>query len=227
MAINKIRYLDRIEAGHQLLDAIKPMADPQAVILALPRGGVPLGYVLAQALHAPLDVLLVRKLGVPGQEEVAMGAIASGGFHFVNEEYTKALQIEDSEIHLVIEREMQELERREILYRSGRTSIPLLNRQVIIVDDGIATGATMRVAVEAVRQRMAAEVIIAVPVAPAQVVHSLSGVVEHIVCPLTPPNFRAVSLWYENFPQTTDEEVLDLLQTSWRELRSSKRISQA
>lgn len=215
MKINQ--YADRVEAGRRLAEAARAFAEPEALVLALPRGGVPVAYEVAMALRMPLDIVLVRKLGVPGHDEVAMGAIASGGFRFLNNDYINALKITPEVVSNVIAREEKELQRREALYRGGRPTPHLCNRQVIIVDDGMATGATMRVAIEAVRERGAAEVCMAVPVAPAHSLEGFDQLVEHTICPLALENFQAVSLWYDKFPQTTDEEVIRLLRSGWRE----------
>jgi putative phosphoribosyl transferase len=181
-------------------------------VLALPRGGVPVAFEVAQALNAPLDVLVVRKLGVPGQKELAMGAIASNGVQVLNEDIVRSLRISEAAINRVMAKEQQELERREYLYRGDRPTPKLHGRTVILVDDGFATGATMRAAVVALQQHKPAKVIVAVPVAASETCKDFEAKVDEVVCLATPSPFYSVGLWYEDFPQTTDEEVRDLLQ---------------
>jgi putative phosphoribosyl transferase len=210
-----MKFRDRTEAGQQLAQALWHYAERSDVlVLALPRGGVPVAFEVAQELNAPLDVLVVRKLGVPGQEEMAMGAIAASGVRFLNEEIVNRLQISQANIEQVAAAEQQELERREALYRAGRPAFDLRNRTVIIVDDGLATGATMKAAVMALRQHHPAHLVVAVPVASAETCQELTQTVDDVVCVKTPELFRAVGLWYEQFPQTTDQEVQDLLQAA-------------
>lgn len=179
----------------------------------LPRGGVPVAFEVATALKVPLDVLIVRKLGVPDQPELAMGAIASGGVRVLNEELLRYYPIPDILIESVVAREQKELERRERIYRGARPAPDVRGRTVILVDDGIATGTTMRSAVEALKKIGAAGVVIAVPVAPESVCDEFQRLRDHVIftCLATPEMFFAISLWYEDFPQTTDEEVCDLL----------------
>jgi predicted phosphoribosyltransferase len=207
-----MHYRDRLEAGQQLAEKLTRYDNrPDVLVLALPRGGVPVGFAVAEELHAPLDVLLVRKLGVPGHEELAMGAIASGGVRVLNEEVVNFLQIPVTVIDTVAAREQQELERRVLRYRSGRPPLDVHGRTVILVDDGLATGATMRAAVLALRQQQPARIVVAVPVASSTVCHELEAVADEVVCAATPEPFYAVGLWYENFEQTSDAEVCDLL----------------
>jgi predicted phosphoribosyltransferase len=207
-----MHYRDRLEAGQQLAEKLTRYDNrPDVLVLALPRGGVPVGFAVAEELHAPLDVLLVRKLGVPGHEELAMGAIASGGVRVLNEEVVNFLQIPVTVIDTVAAREQQELERRVLRYRSGRPPLDVHGRTVILVDDGLATGATMRAAVLALRQQQPAQIVVAVPVASSTVCHELEAVADEVVCAATPEPFYAVGLWYENFEQTSDAEVCDLL----------------
>jgi putative phosphoribosyl transferase len=207
-----MRYRDRIEAGQQLAERLIMYANrTDVLVLALPRGGVPVGFAVAEGLHAPLDVLLVRKLGVPGHEELAMGAIASGGVRVFNEEVVNFLQIPVTVIDTVAAREQQELERRVLRYRSGRPPLDVHGYTVILVDDGLATGATMRAAVLALRQQQPTRIVVAVPVASSTVCHELEAVADEVVCAATPEPFYAVGLWYENFEQTSDAEVCDLL----------------
>ncbi|HJQ25551.1 MAG TPA: phosphoribosyltransferase [Blastocatellia bacterium] len=206
-------FRDRSEAGRVLAEHLKPYANRREVlVLALPRGGVPVAFEVARALGAPLDVFLVRKLGVPGHEELAMGAIASGGVRVLNEEVVRALRIADQVIDAVAAREQQELERRALAYRGDAPAHEVGGRTVILIDDGLATGSTMRAAVEAIRQQQPARLVVAVPVAAASTCAALGAEVDEIVCARTPEPFQAVGLWYEDFAQTTDEEVRDLLE---------------
>jgi len=205
-------YPDRRAAGQilaQHLLAYRGRSDAQ--VLALPRGGVPVAFEVAQVLNVPLDVFIVRKLGVPGHEELAMGAIASGGALVLNRDVIQHLGIPQSAIDAAIRRESDELQRRESLYRDDRPPLNLENRTVLLVDDGLATGSTMRAAIAAVRQHQANRIIVAVPVAAPDTVATLQGEVDEIICPLTPRGFQAVGQWYSHFEQTTDEEVRELL----------------
>jgi putative phosphoribosyl transferase len=207
------RYRDRTEAGRYLARALAGYAGrDDVIVLALPRGGVPVGYELAKALGAPLDVFVVRKVGVPGHEEFAMGAIASGGLIVLDEGVVRRLGISRAEIDHVVARELRELERREKTYRGDREPPELEGKTVILVDDGLATGATMRAAALAVKQRNPARVVIAVPVAAAETCNEFRGDVDEVVCAITPAPFYAVGLWYEDFSQTSDEEVRKLLE---------------
>ena len=206
------RFRDRADAGRVLANELAGYAGRNdVVVLALPRGGVPVAYEVARALGAPLDVFLVRKLGLPGHEELAMGAIASGGIRLINEDVVNAYKVSDAQIDAVAETEQKELERRERAYRDGRPLPSLHDRTVILVDDGLATGATMRVAVLALRQESPAGIIVAVPVAAEETCDDFRGMVDEIVCAETPAPFYAVGLWYEDFAQTTDDEVHELL----------------
>jgi putative phosphoribosyl transferase len=205
-------FRDRYDAGQQLAELLGAYAHRQdVVVLALPRGGVPVAFEVAKALNAPLDVLLVRKLGVPGQEELAMGAIASGGISVLNEAVITALQISEDDIERVREHEEKELVRRERLYRDDRPQPEVSGCMVILIDDGLATGASMRSAARALRQRHPARVVIAVPVASPSTCLDLQGEADEIVCAMTPEPFYGVGQWYEDFSQTSDEEVHDLL----------------
>jgi predicted phosphoribosyltransferase len=208
-----MRFRDRRAAGRGLAGALLRYADHQGVtVLGLPRGGVPVAYEVATKLNAPLDVFLVRKLGVPGQEELAMGAIASGGIRVLNRDVLALAGLTDDIIEAVTAREEREVERRERLYRGARPPLPLAERTVIIVDDGLATGASMRAAVRAVRSQRPARIVVAVPTAPPDTCESLGREVDEVVCLLKPYRFRSVGAWYEDFSQTTDEEVQHLLQ---------------
>ena len=181
------------------------------IVLALPRGGVPVGYELAKALGAKLDVFVVRKLGVPGQPELALGAIASGGAHVFNDEVVRYSGVTPEEIKAVIERETEELRRRERLYRGDRPWPVLRDQIVVIADDGLATGATMRAAIEAVRQYEPLWIAAAVPVGAPETAGMISELVDELICPLQPPSFQAVGIWYLDFSPTSDDEVRELL----------------
>jgi putative phosphoribosyl transferase len=181
------------------------------VVLALPRGGVPVGFEVAKALHAPLDVFVVRKLGLPGQEELAMGAIASGGVRVLNSDLLRALRIPEEVVDQITQKEQRELERREREYRDERSPIDVRGKTVILVDDGLATGSSMRVAVLALKQKGPAQVGVAVPVAPSDTCAELQSVADKVVCAVTPQPFLGVGQWYEDFSQTSDEEVRELL----------------
>lgn len=209
------KFINREQAGRILAKSLKKYANqPNVIVLALPRGGVPVAYEIARALSIPLDVFIVRKLGVPEHEEFAMGAIASGGTVLVNESIIKQLRLQQSSIDSVIQSEQDELVRREQVYRRNRPFPDLLGKTIILVDDGIATGATMQVAISALRKHKPANIIVAVPVAAYETCQSMSQLVDQLICPLQPINFFAVGLWYEDFSQTTDEEVIDLLERS-------------
>jgi predicted phosphoribosyltransferase len=208
-------YRDRVDAGRQLAERLSSLANrPDLLVLALPRGGVPVGYEVARALNAPLDVFLVRKLGVPGHEEYAMGAIASDGVRVLNEDVIAALAIPDRAVAAVADEEGRELARREAAYRGDRPRPRIEGRTVILVDDGLATGATMRAAALAVAAEEPAELVIAVPVAAAETCEELARIADQVVCAATPEPFRAVGLWYADFDQTTDEDVRELLRRS-------------
>lgn len=207
------QFRDRTEAGRLLASRLTAYANcPGVLVLALPRGGVPVGYEVARVLHAPLDVIIVRKLGVPGQEELALGAIASGGARVLNDDVVRMLALPEKVIDSVAAHERRELERREQLYRGDRPAHEVGGRTIILVDDGMATGATMRAAVAAVKQQQPAHIIIAVPVAASATCQELAAEVDNVVCVIRPEDFHAVSFWYERFSQTTDEEVADLLE---------------
>ncbi|HXK59908.1 MAG TPA: phosphoribosyltransferase [Acidobacteriota bacterium] len=218
------QYKNRTSAGQILGEQLRAYANrPNPLVLALPRGGVPVAFEVAQKLHAPLDVFVVRKLGVPGQEELAMGAIASGGVRVWNEEVFQALTIPQEVIDEVVAREQEELRRRERLYRGDRPPINARDRTVILVDDGLATGSTMRAAILALRKQQPATLVVAVPTAAAQTCNELRALVDEIICPVTPEPFHAVGLWYEDFSQTTDEQVRDLLRRAWQEEETFKQ----
>ncbi len=206
------RFRDRRQAGRQLAALVGDYAGRNdVVVLGLPRGGVPVAFEVAQGLGAPLDVFLVRKLGVPGHEELAMGAIASGGVRVLNEDVVRTLAIPPETIERVAQHEQLELERRERVYRGDRAPIDVRGRTVIVVDDGLATGATMRAAAQALRQQGPARVVIAAPLAARETCHTLASEADEILCAMTPDPFYSVGLWYDDFSQTTDDEVRELL----------------
>ncbi|MCZ7575044.1 MAG: phosphoribosyltransferase [Ardenticatenaceae bacterium] len=207
------RFRDRADAGQILANLLTEYANrPDLLVLALPRGGVPVGFEVATALSAPLDVFVVRKLGVPGREELAMGAVATGGVIVLNEDVVAALRIPRETIDIRAADEQRELARRERAYRGDRPPPEVRDRIVILVDDGIATGATMRAAVAALRQQKPARIVVAVPTAAPESYDELRAEVDDIVCVVTPEPFCAIGLWYEDFSQTTDEEVRNLLE---------------
>jgi putative phosphoribosyl transferase len=206
------RFLDRRDAGRQLANRLGAYAGRSDVlVLALPRGGVPVAYEVARALHAPLDVLLVRKLGVPGHEELAMGAVASGGIRVLDPDVMRVAHVTAPELDAVTEAELRELSRRTAEYRGDRPFPAIQSRTVILVDDGLATGASMRAAIMALRQQHPARIVVAAPVAPPQTCEEFRAIADDVVCAVTPDPFYAVGLWYEDFGQTSDEEVRDLL----------------
>jgi len=205
-------FPNRAEAGRLLAEKLENYVDrSDVVVLGLPRGGVPVAYEVAQRLGAPLDVFVVRKLGVPGFEELAAGAIASGGVRVLNEDVIRALPNADQLIESVTEKETVELERREQTYRDGRPAPELRDRVVILVDDGLATGATMRAAVAALRQRGVAKIVVAAPVGAPDTCRELEQEADETICAITPEFFQAVGQYYEDFSQTSDEEVRELL----------------
>ena len=205
-------FRDRTEAGQVLARCLQQYKNqPDVLILGLPRGGVPVAYEVARELNAPLDVFIVRKLGVPGHEELGMGAIATGGVRILQEGIVRDLGISPETIEAVSAREQAELERRERLYRGDRPAPTIKGRTVVIVDDGLATGCTMKAAIQAVRQQDPRQVIVAVPTAPSETCEQLKESVDHVVCALTPEPFFAVGGSYADFTQITDEEVRDLI----------------
>jgi putative phosphoribosyl transferase len=205
-------FPNRTEAGRQLAESLlKYVGRPDVIVLGLPRGGVPVAFEVAQRLGAPLDVFIVRKLGVPGFEELAVGAIASGGVRVLNEDVMRAVPNAEKVIESVTAKEKVELERREQSYRDGRSAPELRNRVVILVDDGLATGATMRAAVAALRQRGVAKIVVAVPVGPPDTCRELEHEADETICASTPEFFQAVGQYYEDFSQTSDDEVRELL----------------
>lgn len=214
MPVAVVQYRDRAEAGKILAEALESYAGRQdLLVLALPRGGLPVAQEVAQALPAPLDLMLVRKLGFPGREELAMGAVASGGVRVLNPEVAELVAPET--IAYVEARERAELSRRERAYRGDRPYPELTGRVVFLVDDGLATGATMRAAIAAVRQRQPKQIVVAVPVAPREAVARLEQEADLVVCPLRPSAFISISMWYEDFTQVTDDEVEKRLADAW------------
>ncbi len=211
------RFRDRHDAGRRLAAILGPYAGREDVlVLALPRGGVPVGYEVARALGVPLDAMQVRKLGVPGHEELAMGAIASGGVRVLSESVVEALSIPERVIATVAAAEEQELDRRERTYREGRPFPEVRGRTVILVDDGLATGSTMRAAAAALRAQGAGRLVAAVPVAPKETCDALRGLMDDVVCAVTPEPFLAVGEWYDDFSQTSDADVRNLLRLAAR-----------
>jgi predicted phosphoribosyltransferase len=207
-------FLDRRDAGRRLATALQTRGYRDPIVLGLPRGGVPVAYEVAARLGAPLDVFVVRKLGVPYQPELAMGAIASGGILVRNEDVLRALGGAEQALAMVEHVERAELQRRERLYRGNRPDAAVKGRNVLVVDDGLATGATMKAAVLALKQAGAARVVVAVPVGPPETCSDLESLADEVVCLLRPARFMAVGQWYEEFGQTTDDEVRQLLDAS-------------
>lgn len=207
------RFLDRRDAGRQLARKLTNYADrPDALVLALPRGGVPVAYEVSQALHIPMDVLIVRKLGLPAQEELAIGAIASGGIRVLNQDVINYLQVDQEVIDRVTEREQVELRRREQQYRGNRLPPDARDRTVILIDDGLATGASMLAAVRGIRTQNPARIVVAVPTAAPQAMDLLQQEADEVAVVMSPEPFDGVGKWYRDFSQTTDEEVRTLLQ---------------
>ena len=207
-----IRYRDRREAGRVLADRLRQFAGRQdVVVLALPRGGVPVAFEVAKAIGAALDVFMVRKIGLPGHPEFAIGAIASGGIRTLDEDLLRYYRIPAAVVEQIARAEQQELERRERAYRGARPPLALEDRVVILVDDGLATGSTMRAAVIAVRRELPSQIIVAAPVGARQACRALDQVADEVVCAMTPEPFNAVGRWYQYFEQTTDDEVRHLL----------------
>ncbi len=214
----RVGFTDRRQAGAALGDHLRRLSRMEnVVVLALPRGGVPVGYEVARALGAPLDVFVVRKLGLPGHAELAMGAIASGNVRVLNDDLLASVPVSQAAIDAVTRAEQRELDRRERAYRDDRPLVPVEGRTVVLVDDGLATGASMRAAVLAVRRLRPARVIVAVPVGAAETCQAFGTIADDVICAMTPEPFRAVGLWYTDFSETTDEEVRQLLAARRRE----------
>lgn len=219
-----MRFKNRVEAGRFLAERLSAYANrTDTLVFGLPRGGVPVAYEVATALNSPMDVFVVRKLGVPGHEELAMGAIATGGARSLNHDVIEYLRIPEEVVDEVTEREKQELERRERLYRDNRPARSPRDRVAILVDDGLATGSSMRAAALAMRQQQPSSIVVAIPVASIEACEDLRSQADEIVCLYTPDPFYAVGLWYEDFSQTTDEEVRDLLARAENKLTSAAR----
>ncbi|WP_415756925.1 phosphoribosyltransferase [Pseudomonas sp. LT1P18] len=213
---------DRAAAGRRLVEPLLEYAHrPDVIILALPRGGVPVAYEVAAALDVRLDLMLVRKLGVPSHQEFAMGAIASGGIKILNEQALRVHPIDPAEFDDVVARETRELLRREQLYRGTRAPVQLKDQVVILIDDGLATGASMMAAIHAVRAHAPSRIVVAVPVAPIETAEALRSEVDELICPILPDWMMSISRWYMDFTQTSDAEVIKLLQRAWQRESSS------
>ena len=219
-------FRDRTEAGKYLATKLLSYKNrPDVLVLALPRGGVPVAFEVAQALRVPLDIFLVRKLGVPGHEELAMGAISTGGVRVLNEDIVDYLRIPEQVIDAVAAEELKELERRELAYRGNRAEPDVKGKTVILVDDGLATGSTIRAAAQALRQQQPARIVVAVPVSAPETCDEYRIGVDEIICAVTPEPFLGVGMWYLDFPQTTDDEVRDLLERARAEKREKQMSS--
>ncbi|MBD1916914.1 MULTISPECIES: phosphoribosyltransferase [Cyanophyceae] len=220
-------FQNRVDAGQRLANLLQSYANrPGVIVIALPRGGVPVAAQIANALEAPLDVLVVRKLGIPGFRETAMGSIASGNFIYFNQDLIQRLAISPEAIDVVVQHEQEELRRREKAYRDNLAPLDLRDRTVILVDDGLATGATIQVAIEAVKQQRPKQLIVAVPVADREACNWVGTVVDRIICAETPQPFYAVGLWYEEFAQTSDDEVRSLLHQAKHRFRETASCPQ-
>lgn len=215
------RFKNRTEAGRSLAAQLRHLAGQDVIVLALPRGGLPVAFEIAQSLRAPLDVLNVRKLGVPWQEELAMGAVATGGVRVLNDEIVHASGLSLADIDAATARQRAEIDRRERLYRGGRPAPNLAGRTVIVVDDGIATGATVRAALAVVRAQHPARLVLATPVVQASVASDLAKDVDELVASLTPDSLYAIGLWYDDFPQLTDDDVQEILRSATWSVSSS------
>ena len=226
---NEIHFKDRLQAGEMLAKPLAQFAGRQdAVVLALPRGGVPVGHAVAEALHIPLDVLIVRKLGMPGQEEYAIGAVAGDRKYFLQPDAIDAFgiapEIVEEIVEEIVKRELREIARREQRYRAGRPKPQLRGRTVILVDDGIATGSTMQIAAQVVRQELPAQLIVAIPVAAPDACEKLAAQVDRVICLSMPAHFRAVGQYFDDFRQTTDDEVIQLLAQARRRMEHAGSI---
>jgi putative phosphoribosyl transferase len=207
-----MKFRNRADGGRALATKLAHYANrTDVLVLGLPRGGVPVAAEVARALGAPIDIFVVRKLGVPGQEELAMGAIASGGTRVLNYHVVQTYDIDPTTVDHVTSRELIELRRREDAYRGSREAVPIAGRVAILVDDGLATGSTMRAAASAIRDHEPKAIVVAVPVAPASTCADLRAEVDEVICAHMPEDFRAVGLWYDDFTQTTDDEVREIL----------------
>jgi putative phosphoribosyl transferase len=217
MRYEETSFKDREDAGRQLAERLLPYRDENPIVLALPRGGVPVGYEISHALEAPLDVFIARKLGAPGRPEFGIGAVAQGGVRVLNERAIEALGIPEEYIEQVAERETEEIERRLRLLRGNSPEPEVRGRTVILVDDGLATGVTARAAIEALRRRAPQHLVLAVPVCAVQTEEALYSEVDELVCLKAPSDLMAIGLWYEDFEQVEDEEVIALLERARRE----------
>ena len=213
-------FADRRQAGRRLAQRLEQYRDDQPVVLALPRGGVVIGYEIARALDAPLDVIVARKVGVPGHRELGMGAIAPGGVRVIDEATVRMLGITQAQIDRVVQEEAAEMERRLLTFRGNRAAPDLHDKTAIIVDDGLATGVTARAAIEWTHRQQPRRTVLAVPVSAPETVAALQVEVDDLVCVEMPENFVAVGFWYQDFDQTTDREVVDLLERAGREYQS-------
>lgn len=214
------QYRNRFHAGSELAKLLAEYKGKEkTIVLGLPRGGVPVAHTIAAELHLPLDVFLVRKLGVPGHEELAFGAIADGGEPVINHEIIEQLNISDEIINSLIHHQTMVLNERAHLYRKNRESLSIFGKTIILVDDGLATGSTMEAAIKALRQQRPEKIVVAVPVAASESLHRIALLADQTVCPLVPHLFYAVGLWYENFGQTSDDEVVRLLADSAQQIR--------
>jgi putative phosphoribosyl transferase len=219
-------FRDRTDAGKYLATKLLSYKDRQdALVLALPRGGVPVAFEVAQALRMPLDIFLVRKLGVPGHEELAMGAISTGGVRVLNEDTVEYLRIPEHVIDSIAAEELKELKRRELAYRGNRPEPDVKGKTVILIDDGLATGSTIRAAAQALRQQQPARIVVAVPVSAPETCDEYRIGVDEIICAVTPEPFLGVGMWYLDFSQTTDDEVRDLLERARGEKREKQMSS--
>jgi putative phosphoribosyl transferase len=216
------RYLNRQEAGVTLAAMLRQYEkDKETLILALPRGGVPVAFEVAQSLSLPLDVFIVRKLGVPGHEELAMGAIAADGNLVLHQDLIHQLHIPQSAIHNVMDTELKELTRRELIFRHNRFFPDILAKTIILIDDGIATGASIKVAIQTLRMHKPARLVLAVPVAAESTCNALAPLVDDLICPMRPIQLHAVGFWYDNFQPTSDEEVVEMLKDNFQPRKSS------
>ena len=219
-------FRDRTDAGKHLATKLLSYKDrPDVLVLALPRGGVPVAYEVAQLLRVPLDIFLVRKLGVPGHEELAMGAISTGGVRVLNEEIVEYLRVPEHIIDIIAAEELKELRRREVTYRGNRPEPDVKGKTVILIDDGLATGSTIRAAAQALRQQEPARIVVAVPVSAPETCDEYRIGVDEIICAVTPELFLGVGRWYQDFSQTSDEEVRDLLERARGEKREKQMTS--
>lgn len=217
-------FENRTEAGQQLAERLKDLAEADPIVLGLPRGGVPVAYEVAHRLHAPLDVVLVRKVGAPHNPEYGIGAVGEGGVRLLNDDAVARLGLSDDQLDSAVAREREEVKRRLESYRSGRPPVPVAGRTAIIVDDGLATGVSASAAVEVLRARKAARVVLAIPVGAPDSVDDLRQRADDVVCLHEPPSFMAVGTWYRDFSQTTDEDVIELLRRAHEELRVSEEV---